>query len=279
MPHPDELFNTAQDWLREGRFDQALFFYRAALSQYEAMEQTAEVLDQSCRCLYLAAKASRFLEDETEAEELLQTAVQIAPSVPNALTRAGAHFTYGELLVEHGRNSEAIPHLETALSFNDYPANGWRLLGVALDECGRRSEALSAFNRALQNDPLNPEILYNRAVCLGGLNRIDDSRESFDQAIELAAEDHAFIAQAYNARGGMLMSASLYEEAETSFLSAIEHDPQNDGAPFNLASLLEKQGRDREALHYWKKAAELDPSDMTATLRLARLQAKLAKFK
>ena len=276
MPHPDELFNTAQHWLRVGRFDQASFFYRAALSKYEAMEQNGEVLDQSCRCCYLAAKAARFLGNEAEAEDLLIAAVQMAPSVPNPLTRAGAYFTYGEFLVEHGRNSEAIPHLKAALSLNDYPANGWRLLGVALDECNQHNEALSAFERALQNDPFNPQVLYNFAVCLGYLNRVDDSREAFDQAIELSsAEDHSFKAQAFNARGGMFLSAGRYEEAEASFLSAIQHDPKHDGAPFNLADLLERQGRYQEALPYWKKAVELDHDDMTAALRLARLQSKL----
>ncbi|HJP92059.1 MAG TPA: tetratricopeptide repeat protein [Pyrinomonadaceae bacterium] len=276
MPHPDELFNTAQHWLRVGRFDQAFFFYRAALAKYQAMKQTSEVLDQSCRCCYLAAKASRFLGNEAEAEDLLMAAVRLAPSVPNALTRAGAFFTYGEFLVEHGRNNEAILHLQAALSLNDYPANGWRLLGVALDECGKHTEAHSAFERALQNDPFNPQVLYNLAVCLGYLNRVDDSREAFDQAIELSpAEDHVFRAQAYNARGGMLLAAGQFEEAENSFLSAIQHDPKHDGAAFNLAHLLEKQGRDEEALHYWKKAVEFDPSDTTAAMRLKRLQSKL----
>ena len=276
MPHPDELFNTAQHWLRVGRFDQALFFYRAALSKYEEIEQTSEVSDQACRCNYLAAKAALLLGNAADAEDLLIAAVRIAPSVSNPLTRAGAHFTYGEFLVEQGRNNEAIPHFQTALSLNDYPANGWRLLGVALDECGQHTEALRAFERALQSDPYNPQVLYNLAVCLGYLNRVDESREAFDQAIELSsAEDHAFKAQAYNARGGMFLSAGSYEEAENSFLAAIEHDPKHDGAPFNLANLLERQGRYQEALHYWKKAVELDPSDMSAAIRQARLQSKL----
>ncbi len=276
MPHPDELFNTAQHWLRVGRFDQANLFYKAALSKYEAMEQTSEVLDQSCRCRYLAAKAARFLGNEAEAEDLLSAAVEMAPSVANPLTRAGAYFTYGEFLVEHGRNSEAIPHLNAALSLNDYPANGWRLLGVALDECNQHSEAFSAFERALQNDPFNPQVLYNFAVCLGYLNRVDDSCEAFDQAIEISsAEYRVFKAQAYNARGGMFLSAGRYEDAENSFLSAIEHNPKHDGASFNLANLLERQGRYQEALHYWKKAVELDPTDMSAAIRLTQLQSKL----
>jgi tetratricopeptide (TPR) repeat protein len=220
MLPPDELFNTAQHWLRTGRFDQAVVFYRAALSKYQALEQTSEVIDQSCRCLYLAAKAARFLGNETDAEALLLEAVCIAPSVSNPLTTAGAHFTYGEFLVEDGRNEEAIVHLQTALKLNDYPANGWRLLGVALDEVGQHSEALTAFEHALQNDPYNPQVLYNYAVCLGYLKRIDDSQEAFDQAIELApADDHVFKAQAYNARGGMFLSAGRYEESENSFLS------------------------------------------------------------
>ena len=276
MPHPDELFKTAQHWLHVGRFDQALFFYRAAFSKYQALEQTSEVTDQSCRCLYLAAKAARFLGNEAEAEELLLAAVRIASSVSNPLTEAGAHFTLGEFLVEHGRNQEAIVHLQTALKLNDYPANGWRLLGVALDEVGQHSEALSAFERALQNDPYNPQVLYNYAVCLGYLKRVDDSQEAFDQAMELASsDDHMFKAQAFNAQGGMFLSAGRYQEAEHSFLSAIQHDPKHDGAPFNLADLLERQGRYTEALRYWKKAVELDPSDMTAALRLARLQGRL----
>src|SRR5262249_44603690 len=162
-------------------------------------------------------------------------------AVPDATTKAAAYFAYGEYLVEHGRNAEAIPQLQAALALNDYPLNGWRLLGIAFDEVGKHDEARRCFERALQIDPFDPNVLYNFAVCLGYLERFDESREAFDQAIGYAPEGAtAFKAQAYNARGGMLKSAGRHQEAEESFRMAMQLDPTHDGAPYNLADLLER---------------------------------------
>ena len=126
MTPPDTVFKSAHDWLQVGRFDQAFPLFLSALSKYESMKQTGEVICQVCRCRYLGAKAAAFLGKVAEAEALLKDAVRIAPSVPDPLTKAAVYFTYGEFLVEDGLNREAIPQLQAALALNDYPANGWR---------------------------------------------------------------------------------------------------------------------------------------------------------
>jgi tetratricopeptide (TPR) repeat protein len=271
-----KFFDSALHWLKVGRYDQALTLFLTALSKYEEMKQTSEVASKICRCRYFAAQAVDRLGREIEAETLLKSAVQITPEVLDTTIKAAAYFAYGEFLVEHNRNAEAIPQLQAALELNDYPSNGWRLLGIAFDETAQHNEALRCFKRALENNPFDPQILYNLAVCLRYLKRFDESCETFDQAIDLGLTD-SFKAQAYNARGGMLESAGKDEKAEESYRMTMKLDPTHDGAPFNLADLLERQGHMVEALHYWQKAVELDPSDLRAARRLARLRAKLGE--
>jgi len=61
MTPPDTVFKSAHDWLQVGRFDQAFPLFLSALSKYESMKQTGEVICQVCRCRYLGAKAAAFL--------------------------------------------------------------------------------------------------------------------------------------------------------------------------------------------------------------------------
>src|SRR5262245_45382030 len=99
MTPPDKVFDSALHWLKAGRVDQALPQFVDALSGYEAMPPTDEAPGRVCRCRYLAATAAAAIGRDAQAEALLRAAVQVAPSVADATTRAAAYFAYGEFLV------------------------------------------------------------------------------------------------------------------------------------------------------------------------------------
>src|SRR5436190_3135152 len=99
-----------------------------------------------------------------EARHWYSEAVRIAPDYPQG------RFNLGTLLLQLGRNDEAIEHLRVAVSL--IPGGGsseaQQNLGAALLKSGRYDEAIDCFRRLLAAAPGNSEM--HQALGLALLN-------------------------------------------------------------------------------------------------------------
>lgn len=83
------------------------------------------------------------------------------------------------------------------------------------------------------------------------------------------------LSQACNRHAAALRRQGGNDAAETQYRSALSAWPDNGDAAFNLALLLQDQGRDGEALPLWRLAARLNPDDAETRLELAGCLARL----
>src|SRR5258705_2922869 len=127
----------------------------------------------------------------------------------------------GIVVLQSGDPSRAIELIRRSIAIDPTPAEPWTNLGLALEAIDRREAAVNAFKEALRRAPGMPEIWCNLAGTELALARLDD--------------------------------------AEASARKAIEVDARHAPGWFNLALVLEAQGRILAALDAASRAHALRP--------------------
>ncbi|HTW33618.1 MAG TPA: tetratricopeptide repeat protein [Rhizomicrobium sp.] len=95
---------------------------------------------------------------------------------------------YGKVLTQLGRPGDALPFLNRAIQLN---ATDWTLysaLGVAYDQADEHAKARAAYERALQLNPGQPEVLNNLAVSRMLAGNLGDAQKLLNQASKPGAE-------------------------------------------------------------------------------------------
>ena len=171
---------------------------------------------------------------------------------------------------------------------SDYAARGWNaavtvdgelIRIVAVPETGvePKEYVLGLLQHGFLQDALpllevldgmldDPDIAYNRGVCLGELGRVADSIPVLQRCIRLDP-DHT---DAHVALGVANARSGDNEAAARSLRTAIEQQPDNLFAVRNLAAVLGNLGRYAEALPLFRRAAEDSPDDPFLRLGLAQ---------
>jgi tetratricopeptide (TPR) repeat protein len=163
---------------------------------------------------------------------------------------------------------------------------------------GEFAAAVKQYKEALKLDDKHTKSLYRLAICYSQLKKFPDAVAAWKKYIESTDND----ANGYSNLGFCHELAGDIDHAEAAYLRGIEKDPKN--VPFrtnyglmlarlgrtaeatlqlqavlptadvhyNLASVLEHQGRKEAAKAEYRKALELDPKLGDAQTRLSALQ-------
>jgi arylsulfatase A-like enzyme/Flp pilus assembly protein TadD len=116
------------------------------------------------------------LQDSRGAVHAFETLVSLAPQDPVALMQLGE--TYRDL----GRWDDATRTIQRALVIDPGPAQYWNSFGTVLGSAGKMSEAEHAFGEAVRREPTNGLYRYNHGVALQQLGRRDEAMTEFQQA-------------------------------------------------------------------------------------------------
>jgi TolB-like protein/DNA-binding winged helix-turn-helix (wHTH) protein/tetratricopeptide (TPR) repeat protein len=120
------------------------------------------------------------LEDVTaEVEPLINRALQLSPSLPDALAAKGW------LLTEQFKFAEALPMLQKATAANPNDASSHRFLGNLYDRRAEPNEALKHYSEAASLDPLDFISHVFRCMELVDLGEYAEAKIACDRAREL----------------------------------------------------------------------------------------------
>ncbi|MBN2357822.1 MAG: tetratricopeptide repeat protein [Deltaproteobacteria bacterium] len=259
---------------RAGRFDQAIGWYRLALTLNPddpwTHLQLAEALGEADR--------------REAAIGHLQRAIAIAPHAVEA------HINLGVLLSERGEVSAAVQHLERALALAPASADALVNLGSVLGNLGRNDEALARYRRALEIDPTHAMAHTNLAGELIRRGRRDEGLAHLQAALErdpglaeawrglgllrleqrdprqairalsMAVELRPSWADAHNDLGNALGSAGEFERAAAAHARVLALDPSYPRIHYNLALDQLNLGRDSATAMHLERALQLDRS-------------------
>ncbi|MFN2513123.1 MAG: tetratricopeptide repeat protein [Pyrinomonadaceae bacterium] len=182
---------------------------------------------------------------------------------------AKEHLESGREFLHDGRLNEAIAELSTAASLNPRLGEAHNLLGVAYARKGLQDRAKESYERAVKAEPDDAQTLNNLGFSLYQNGNYRAAIDRLKRAVKLAPRDERIL----NNLGLALCRVGKFEEAYKNFARAGGELTGN----LNIARMLERFGREDEAIKYYEGARQVDPHSSIALRRLADLYQRIGK--
>ena len=181
---------------------------------------------------------------------------------------AREHLDAGREYLLEGRYSEAISELSVAASIDPKLTEAHNLLGVAYDKKGFADRARESFERAVKMDE-DADTLNNLGFSLYQNGNYRAAIDRLKRAARLAPTDERIL----NNLGLAYCRLGKIDEAYKAFSRAT--GPLNGN--LNTAKMLERFGREDDAIRYYEAARTIDPNNTIALRRLADLYQRVGR--
>jgi protein O-GlcNAc transferase len=185
----------------------------------------------------------------TEAERLYRQLLAREPG------NAAAHFLFGMVCLQQGRNDEALASLDRAIALDPGNADAFANRAIALCGLGRFPEAIRGFNAALAINPKSPDIHANRAQVQRQLGRTAEALDGYNAALKLDPRHFGALV----GRGGVLREMGRFEDALADFEKALALRPAQAEIFYNCGLVLADMKRNQAALARFDRAVALKP--------------------
>ena len=137
-----------------------------------------------------------------------------------------AHLNLGALLLSRLDPQAAVPMLEQAVRIDPARPEAYDMLGSALENVGRRSEAIEQFRTSLEVQPDYISARYNLAIALAKTGQLDEAINEFRKVVESFPNSARLHAQF----GELLTRAGRLSDALSQFDKALLLEPSNEVA-------------------------------------------------
>jgi len=181
---------------------------------------------------------------------------------------AKEHLEAGREFLLAGRLNEAITELTTATSLDPRLTEAHNLLGVAYDKKGFGDRAKESFERAVKIEE-DADTLNNLGFSLYQNGNYRAAVDRLKRAAKLAPTDERIL----NNLGLAYCRLGKVDEAYKAFTRAT--GPLNGN--LNTAKMLERFGREDDAIRYYEAARQIDPVNTIALRRLADLYQRVGR--
>jgi Tfp pilus assembly protein PilF len=208
--------------------------------------------------------------NETDGEKFVSVGVSRTedgryPETDKVSTSGSAkeHLAAGREFLLAGRLNEAITELSTSASLDPKLSEAHNLLGVAYDKKGFADRAKESYQKAVKVQPEDPETLNNLGFSLYQSGNYRAAVDRLKRAEKIAPTDERIL----NNLGLALCRLGKFDEAYKHFARAAGAYTGN----LNTARMLERFGRDDDAIKYYEAARNIEPTSTLALKRLADL--------
>lgn len=218
-------------------------------------------------------KVHRMTEKDAERFEAAGvTRIEDANNKPvkrdSTLSSAKEHLEAGREYLLQGNYNEAISELSTATSLDPKLTEAHNLLGVAFDKKGFNDRARESFERAVKMDE-DADTLNNLGFSLYQNGNYRAAVDRLKRAAKLAPQDERIL----NNLGLAYCRLGKIDEAYKAFSRAMGPLTGN----LNTAKMLERFGREDDAIRYYEAARQIDPNNSLALRRLADLYQRVGR--
>src|SRR5688500_16131251 len=187
----------------------------------------------------------------------------------NLTGSAREHLEIGREYLLEGRYSEAVSELSTAVSLDPKLTEAHNLLGVAYDKKGFSDRAKDSFERAVKLEE-DADTLNNLGFSLYQNGNYRAAVDRLKRAAKLAPADERIL----NNLGLAYCRLGKVDEAYKAFTRATGPLMGN----LNTAKMLERFGREDDAIKYYEAARQIDPLNTIALRRLADLYQRVGRI-
>lgn len=218
---------------------------------------------------------------------------------------AGARLARADLLLQQGRNAEALQDVIAANGGDPDLQHDRGLLFLRLQ---MPDAALDAFGQSLAREPHNADAQVGRAMALAALNRLEEALTALHAALRISPDHFEALlnrasllsrlkrpaealactgrllglqpqsAAAWHNRGVALDGLRRPEEALKAYSQACSLDARNAATWCNAAVTLMSLGRHDAALAHFAQALQLEPRNPDIAAKRARALANAGRF-
>ena len=217
-------------------------------------------------------KIHRMTEKDAERFETVGvTRIQDARTPAKKETSTGSareHLEIGREYLLEGRYSEAVSELSTAVSLDPRLTEAHNLLGVAYDKKGFGDRAKESFERAVKLEE-DADTLNNLGFSFYQNGNYRAAVDRLKRAAKLAPTDERIL----NNLGLAYCRLGKVDEAHKAFTRGTGPLMGN----LNTAKMLERFGREDDAIKYYEAARQIDPMNTLALRRLADLYQRVGR--
>ena len=167
------------------------------------------------------------------------------------------HNNLGSVLWHEGKFSEAINHVEKALTINPANAEAQNNMGTILWSKGDRTDAIARYQKALELQPSYGAAHNNLGNALLQTGVIDQAISHLRMAVEIIPGSE----EAHFNLGNALMRKGEIKESIIEFQTALLINPYSAETHNTLGSLLAATGSLEKGITEFRKAVELDPNN------------------
>ncbi len=146
-------------------------------------------------------------------------------------------------------------------------ANALMVLAIIRAESDDRPGAIDLYERALAVNPRHIHVLVNLGSLYRASGRFEDARRTLDAALRVDAR----FAIAHHNLGNVLLDIGERSQARRSYESAVALDGRYPDPLASLASMAEEEHRLGDARSLARRALQLAPRNVLASLALARV--------
>ena len=169
-----ERQNRGRRLLAEGRAAEAIRLHRQAVSA-DPQNRTARI--NLGVTLFQAG-------DSQAAIETFEEVLRILPSKPPHPDLARAHFLRCAVLESEGRLRQAEEHCRASLRSDPEQHDANLVLARLLVRSGRSAESIAPFDRAVERDPANGDLRFDRSLALVQADRYARAAEVLESDLE-----------------------------------------------------------------------------------------------
>jgi len=218
-------------------------------------------------------KVHRMTEKDAERfESAGVTRIEDANNKPvkrdTSQSSAKEHLEAGRAYLLEGNYNDAVTELSLAASIDPKLTEAHNLLGVAYDKKGFADRARDSFERAVKMDE-DADTLNNLGFSLYQNGNYRAAVDRLKRAAKLAPQDERIL----NNLGLAYCRLGKIDEAYKAFSRATGPLTGN----LNIAKMLERFGREDDAIRYYEAARQIDPMNSFALRRLADLYQRVGR--
>jgi len=193
-------------------------------------------------------------------------------TVESAPASARAHYNLGNALDNTGKRNEAIREYKMAIGLDETYGEPHNNLGTVYVEIGRLDDAEKEYRIAVALEPDSSKSHYNLGLLYNKKGMFKSALYEYQKAVELDKDkDNPGL---YYNRGVVLTRLKRYSEAKEEFLKALNVDPGYAKARFNLGCLLYNEGAYQDAARELRATLKTDPLYEKARTVLKSLEKK-----
>ncbi len=129
---------------------------------------------------------------------------------------------------------------------------------------GNYTDAITYYDKALELNSTDTNVLYNKALALDNLGRVNEAITYYDKVLAISPND----TYSLNNKGLALDNLGKHDEAITYYDKILAINPNDADALYNKGLALEELGKKSEATSYYRKVLAVDPIDTAALNKL-----------